>query len=58
MTCDTHTYFRALSSGAATTLFNKFYELILPGLGFEHPTFRLRGQRSNPLHHLRGFQGW
>ena len=23
----------------------------LSRLGFEHPTFRLRGERSNPLHH-------
>ena len=26
-------------------------DLGLSRLGFEHPTFRLRGKRSNPLHH-------
>ena len=31
-----------------------FYNLGLPQLGFEHPTFRLRGKRSNPLRHHRG----
>ena len=30
-----------------------FYDLHLSRLGFEHPTFRLRGQRSNPLRHRR-----
>ena len=34
-------------------------ELLLPVLGlsrqgFEHPTFRLQGERSNPLRHRRG----
>ena len=29
------------------------YDLSLPGLGFEHPTFRLRGERSNPLRYRR-----
>ena len=38
------------SSGAVTTW---FYDLCLSRLGFEHPTFCLRGQRSNPLHHHR-----
>ena len=31
-----------------------FYDLRLSRLGFEHPTFRLWGQRSNPLRHHRG----
>ena len=31
-----------------------FYGLGLSQLGFEHPTFRMQGQRSNPLRHLRG----
>ena len=30
----------------------------LSRLGFEHPTFRLRGQRSNPLRHRRGVRDW
>ena len=29
------------------------YDLGLSRLGFEHPTFRLRGERSNPLRHRR-----
>ena len=49
---DTHTYCRAFSSGTATTC---FYELGLSRLGFEHPTFRLRGQRSNPQSQRRDF---
>ena len=32
-----------------------FYKLRFVALGIEHPTFRLRGQRSNPLRHRRGF---
>ena len=32
-----------------------FYYLGLSRLGFEHPTFRKRGKRSNPLHHRRGY---
>ena len=32
-----------------------FYDLGLSRLGFEHPTFRLRGDCSNPLRHRRGF---
>ena len=43
-TRDTHTFCRAFSSGAVTTC---FYDLCLFRLGFEHPTFRLRGQHSN-----------
>ena len=49
-TCDTDTLCRAFSSGADTTFFN---DLGLSQLGFEHQTFRLRGQRSNPLRHRR-----
>ena len=48
---DTHTYCQAFSRGAVTTC---FYDLGLSRLGFEHPTFRLRGERSNPLPHRRG----
>ena len=40
------TYCRAFGCGAVTTC---FYDLGLLRLGFEHPTFRLRGIRSNPL---------
>ena len=39
-TCDTYTYCRAF--GAVTTC---FYDVGLSLLGFEHPTFRLRGHR-------------
>ena len=42
MTCDTHTYCRAFSSGAVTC-----YLDLGPRLGFEPPTVRLRGERSN-----------
>ena len=48
---DTHTYYRAFSSGAVTTC---FYDLGLSWLGIEHPTLRLRDQRSNRLRHRRG----
>ena len=44
---------RAFSSVAVTTCF-KDSGVSRPG--FEHPTFRLRGQRSNPLRHHRGNQ--
>ena len=50
-TRDTHTCCRAFGCGAVTTSFN---DLGLSQLGFEHPTFRLRGKRSNPLRHSRG----
>ena len=46
----TLTYCRAFSSGAVTSC---FYDLGLSRLGFENPTFRLRGQRSNPVRHRR-----
>ena len=49
--CDTHTHCQSSDSGAVTTC---FYDLGLPRLGFEHPTFRLRGERSNPLCHRCG----
>ena len=32
----------------------QFYDLDLSRLGFEHPKFRLRGQRSNPVCQRRG----
>ena len=47
----THTYCWEFDSGAVTTCFNDWG---LSRLGFEHPTFRLRGERSNPLRHRRG----
>ena len=33
-----------------------FYDLGLSRLGLVHPTFRLRGERSNPLRQRRGFE--
>ena len=51
MTRDTHTYCRAFGSGAGTTY---IYDLGLSRLGFQHPTFRLRGERTKPLRHHRG----
>ena len=42
----------SFSSGAVTTC---FHDLGLSQLGFEHPTFRLRGQRFNPLRQGRGY---
>ena len=41
------------SSGPVTTY---FYDLGLSRLRFKHPTFRLRGKRSNPLHHRHGLK--
>ena len=35
-----------------------YYDLGLSRLGFKHPTFRLRGQRSNPLRSRRVFDRW
>ena len=43
---DTRTCCRGFSSGAVATCFN---QLGLSRLGFEHPTYRLRGECSNPL---------
>ena len=40
-----------LESGAVTTY---FFDLGLSQLGFEHPTFHLRGKRSNWLYHRSG----
>ena len=40
-------------SGAVFICFN---DLRLSRLGFEHPTYRLRVERSNPLRHRRGFK--
>ena len=48
ITCNTHTYCKAFDKGPVTTC---FYDLGLSRLGFEHPIFRMRGQRSNPLRH-------
>ena len=50
---DTDIYCLAFGSGAVTICFN---DLGLSRLGFEHPTFRLRGERSNRLRHLRVIQ--
>ena len=43
---DTHPYSRGFNSVLVTTC---FIDLGLSRLGFEHPSFRLRVQRSNPL---------
>ena len=43
-----------LTSIAERLAVELFYDLCQSRLGFEHPTFRLRGQRSNPLRHRRG----
>ena len=48
---DTHNYCRVFSSWAVTSC---FYDLGLSRLGLKHPTFHLRGKRSNPLRHLSG----
>ena len=42
-TRDIHTYCRAFGSGTVTTCVN---DLGLSRPGFEHPTFRMRGERS------------
>ena len=49
--CDTRTYCQAFGSAAVTTC---FYDPGLSRLGFELPTFRLRGERSNELRHCCG----
>ena len=49
-TRDTHTKCRAFGSGAVATCFK---DLGL-WLGFEHPTFRLRSEHSNPVCRRRG----
>ena len=48
---ETLTPFWAFSSGTVTIC---FYDLGLSRLGFEHPNFRLWGQRSNPIRKRRG----
>ena len=40
----------------AVELSQPVFRLRSAGLGFEDPTFRLRGQRSNLLRHRRGFK--
>ena len=50
-THDTHTYSRWFNSVAVTTC---FINLGLSRLGFQHPPFRLRVQRSNTLRQRRG----
>ena len=52
-TRDTHTYCRAFGNGAVTTCLN---DLGLLRLGFDHPTFRLRRERSNRLRHRLGWE--
>ena len=47
----TQTCRRAFGSRTVTTCFN---DLGLSGLEFQHPLFRLRGERSIPLRHRRG----
>ena len=47
-----HSRLLPFGSGAVTTC---FYDLGLSRLGFEHPSFRLRGERSNQLRHHRGY---
>ena len=48
----TPTYCRAFDSRNVTTC---FYDVCLSRLGFEHPTFRIRGKRSNRLNHRGGY---
>ena len=50
-TRDIDTYCRTFDRGAVITCFNV---LSLWRLGFEHPTFRLQGERSNPLRYRLG----
>ena len=52
-TRETHTYCRAFSCGTATTCFNV---LGLSRLGFEYPSFCVRGQGSNTLWDRCGFK--
>ena len=51
-TRDTHTLSRAFSCGAVTTC---KHHLRPSRLGFEHPPFRIRGERSNRLRHCHSF---
>ena len=50
-TRDTQTCNRAFSGGAVTIC---FYDLGLSRMGFEHPNFRMRSERSNRLRDRRG----
>ena len=47
----THTQCQAFPKGTLTTCFN---DIGLSRLGFEHPTFCMRGRCSDPLRHLCG----
>ena len=47
----THTQCQAFRKGTLTTCFN---DIGLSRLGFEHPTFCMRGRCSDPLCHLCG----
>ena len=40
-----------IAEGGAVTTF--FYDLSIARREFEHPSFRLRGQRSNPYRHRK-----
>ena len=51
-TRDTHTYCPGFGSWTVTTCLS---DLRLSRLGFEHPTFRMRGELSNRLRYRRGF---
>ena len=53
-THDTHTYCRAFINGTVTA---RFSNLGLSRLGSKHTTFRMRGERSNPLSHHCGDRG-
>ena len=55
MNRDTYTYCRAFGRGAVSTC---IYDLGLSQLEFEHPTFRMQAQRSNPraLRNHRGLR--
>ena len=50
-TRDTQTCYREFGSGAVTSFFS---DLGMSRSGFEQPTFRMRDERSNRLHHRRG----
>ena len=47
--------FTHVSERFAVELSTCFNDLGLSLLGFEHPIFRMRGKRSNPLRHRRGW---
>ena len=64
--CDTgHLFIMIISKGVwhflcqsfgSWAVFTCLNDIRLSRLGFEHPTYRLRGERSNPLRHRRGFK--